>query len=327
MAKVSVVVTTSNSKNALLATAESVLAQDHPDFELLVTDDGSSDGSGLEFLIRYGPDSSKAEPVWRASLREEAGTRTIQMTRGGIVIHYLHQIPAKGPSAARNRAIGHACGEFLAFAAAGDVWRPWKLSTQLELMEAQRHYNASVESPAVRRGRKPGPPRRPELTSVDFTEMLECPGLRLNGSLLRRTCLDPVAPPFDENLTVCEEYDFWLRLAGRHRIARLGEPMQIAAPLAVSNEWGLERFRVYALEKAYQGGHLDPVLRHRVAEELISQCDLLVEGYREQNNQERANFYDRKKKRFAQEVTKLDLSDPMYRGPRSGGRPLSGASV
>jgi glycosyltransferase involved in cell wall biosynthesis len=326
MVKVSVVVSTSNLKNALLATADSVLGQDYPDFELLVTDDGSSDGTGLEFLTRFGPDSSRAEQVWRASLREESGTRSIQMIRAGVLIHYLHQVAAKGPSVARNRAICLSAGEFLAFAEAGDLWRPWKLSTQLELMESHPEYSVSVESLSVRRGRKPAPPKRPELTTVDFAEMLDHPGLPLNGCLLRRLCLDPVSP-FDENLPVCEEYDFWLRLAGRHGIARLGEPMQVASPRPVPNEWGLERFRVYALEKAYQGGYLEPVLRHRVAEEMICQCDLLVAGYRSQNNHERANFYDRKKKRFAQEVAKLDLSDPVYSGNRSGRGTLSGAPV
>ncbi len=41
---------------------------------------------------------------------------------------------------------------------------------------------------------------------------------------------------------------------------------------------------------------------------MVNRCDILVEGYRKRNNTERANFYDRKRKKFEMEVAKLDLS-------------------
>ena len=135
--------------------------------------------------------------------------------------------------------------------------------------------------------------------------------------MVRRSCLGNEAP-FDENLPVCEEFDFWLRLTSRFRVARIDVAHQSDGPRVRTDEWGLERFRVYALEKAYQSGNLSPLSRHRVAEELVTQCDHLVEGYRRRENHERANFYDRKKKRFAQEVAKLDLSDPVFMRSTAG---------
>lgn len=325
MLRVSVVVKTSNAQGALLATADTILHQSYPELELLVCDDGSTDRSGTEFLSRWGPDPARVEQVWQDSLREESGNRTIQFSRSGTSIYYLHQTSARGPSAARNRAIALASGELLAFARAGDLWRPWKLRTQVELMDRHADFGACAECDASRRARKSGPRKLPEISSVTFEEILLGPGPELDGALFRRRCLEQEA--FDENLPVCEDFDFWLRVASHHPVGRAGQPMQLSGERPKTCEWGLERFRVYALEKAYQGGHLTSAQRHRVAEELVRQCDLLVDGYRCRNNQERANFYDRKKKRFAQEVTKLDLSDPEFSGARLGRNSLSGAGV
>jgi hypothetical protein len=325
MARVSVVLPTANCRESLLATVESILNQSFTDLELLVADDASTDGSGLEFLMRFGPDKSKAERAWRESLRESTGTRSIRMFHGATLIHYLHQVTPRGPSAARNRAVALASGELLAFAEAGDLWLQRKLDHQVELLERSSEIGACLECPSARK-RKPTSRKRPCASHLNFEDVLEASDLRLSGSLLRRACLD-IEAPFDENLPVCEDFDFWLRIGSRHTLARLEEPLQTHGPGRTVREWGLERFRVYALEKAYQGGHLSPTMRHRVAEELVCQCTLLVDGYRDRDNQERANFYDRKRKRFSQEVAKLDVSDPVFTGVR-GGRPrLSGAPV
>jgi len=303
MARVSVVVTTANSRDALLVTVDSLLRQTWRDFELFVADDGSTDGTGLQVLSRLGPDPTRAERVWWDSLREDTGTRCIRMIRDSICVHYLHQVTPRGAGAARNRALAMASGDLLAFADPGDNW-------QLDLLDENQELGAVLLTHSQKR-RRAAPRRKPKLDAVTFESILVGVEERLSGALVRRQCLGGETP-FDENLPVCEEYDFWLRVTSRWPAARCGDAYQDDGPVARSTEWGLERFRVYALEKAYQSGHLTPLLRHRVAEELVRQCDLLVEGYRSRENHERANFYDRKKKRFSGEIAKLDLSDPVF---------------
>jgi len=310
MARVTVVVATANARDALLATLDSILRQDFKDFELFIADDGSSDGTGTSVLTRFGPDPARVERVWWDSLREDAGTRSIRMIRDGLLVHYLHQVTARGAGAARNRALALASGELLAFAEPGDIWQPDKLGEQVRLLTEDPSLGAVLVLHDGRKRRCPS--RKPaKLSPVTLESILECAEETLSGSVVRRACLGPESP-FDENLPVCEEFDFFLRLTSRARIVRIDTSRQVDGPGNRSTEWGLERFRVYALEKAYQSGQLTPPLRHRVAEELVHQCDLLVDGYRRRENHERANFYDRKKKRFAQEVAKLDLSDPVF---------------
>ena len=296
------------------------------DFELIISDDGSTDGTGIEILKMLGPDPGRAEQVWEDSLNEETGTRAIQMQRGDIVIHYLHQVLSRGMGAARNRATAVSSGEYLAFAKASDHWLKKKLLVQVEVLNTHRDLHALTvpKTPPIRKA--PNTRKKPVPQLVEFEESVTPPGLALSGSILRRSCLGWEAP-FDENLPSCEEFDFWLRLGSRYQIGRLIEHFQQTDSTKEKTPWSLDRYRVYSLEKAFQSGHLTPFQRHRVAEVLGERCGKLSMGYRQRDNMERSNFYDRKKKRFVGEVEKLDVSDPLFTGRRTGKRKLSEATL
>lgn len=90
----------------------SVMAQTRPDFELLLCDDGSTDGS------------SRIAREWAA--RAPARVRYLE--------HEGHV--NRGMSATRNLGLAAARGEFIAFIDADDVWRPRKLAEQVALMRA-----------------------------------------------------------------------------------------------------------------------------------------------------------------------------------------------
>lgn len=98
----SVVIAAYNMERTLGATLESVLAQDYDPVETIVVDDGSTDGTA-------------------AVVRSFAGVR------------YLHQERA-GPSAARNRGVAEASGDFVAFVDADDEVPATKLSLQVGLL-------------------------------------------------------------------------------------------------------------------------------------------------------------------------------------------------
>lgn len=324
MARVSVVVQSANRKDELRATVESVLRQTLQDYELIVADDGSTDGTGPLMLNLLGPDPARTEQVWRDSLNEESGTRSIQMTRGGVPVRYLHTITPRGTAAARNRALASASAEYVAFAEPGDVWSTHKLEWQVGLMDQNRDIPAAIQRP-LPAGVKPTPKKKPTLAVVDFDEALSPPGLFTSGSIVRRACMDWEGP-FDENLPACEEYDFWLRLASRFQIGAIQGALQTSGAVRSASSWSLDRYRVYSMEKAFQGGHLNPIQRHRIAAALVDRCARLANGYRQRENLERANFYERKRKRFISEVTKLELSDPLFLQARRERR-LSGTTA
>ncbi|SEB47331.1 glycosyltransferase family 2 protein [Terriglobus roseus] len=103
---VSVLVPTYNRADCLLETLDCVLAQTHTDWELIIVDDGSTDGTGNLVAAHF---------------------------QGDTRLRYIYQQNA-GVSHARNTGLRAAKGDFIAFLDSDDRWMPWKLAAQLACM-------------------------------------------------------------------------------------------------------------------------------------------------------------------------------------------------
>src|SRR5690242_19027925 len=108
MPKVSVVLPTYNRARCLARAVQSVIVQDFQDWELILVDDGSTDGT----------------PELRERFRRALGCRY----RDLVSDH-------RGVSAARNLGIAAATGEYVAFLDSDDFWFPAKLRLQLHKFE------------------------------------------------------------------------------------------------------------------------------------------------------------------------------------------------
>jgi len=102
---VSVILPTYNAMAFLAQAVESVLTQDYSQMELLVIDDGSTDGTADHAALQ--------DPRIRVLRQKNAG-----------------------PAAARNLGLAHAQGELVAFIDADDFWLPGKLRTQVAYLLA-----------------------------------------------------------------------------------------------------------------------------------------------------------------------------------------------
>jgi glycosyltransferase involved in cell wall biosynthesis/SAM-dependent methyltransferase len=120
---VSVVMIFLNEKNFLQDAIRSVLAQTHENWELLLVDDGSNDGSSE--IAR----SVAAEFPTKVQYLKHAGHQNL------------------GMSASRNLGVRHAKGSYVAFLDADDVWLPRKLEQQLAILNA--HPDADIVCGAV----------------------------------------------------------------------------------------------------------------------------------------------------------------------------------
>ncbi|MEZ5949631.1 MAG: glycosyltransferase family A protein [Planctomycetaceae bacterium] len=108
---VSVVIPTFNRARFIGETLESALSQTWKALEVIVVDDGSTDDT--------------RQIVEEFAARDER-------------VRYFHQAN-QGVSAARNHAIAQAQGEYVAFLDSDDLWHPWKLAIQMELLQAAPH--------------------------------------------------------------------------------------------------------------------------------------------------------------------------------------------
>src|SRR5436305_1747451 len=104
---VSVIVPTFNRAYCIRRTIDSVLNQTYPNWELVIVDDGSTDNTAQLIATDYAHDTR---------------------------IKYFHQ-QNQGVTAARNKGISLAQGDYVAFLDSDDTWKPWKLQLQLACMQ------------------------------------------------------------------------------------------------------------------------------------------------------------------------------------------------
>jgi glycosyltransferase involved in cell wall biosynthesis len=197
-ALVSVVVPAYDSAAFIAETLDSVLAQTHAYFEVVVVNDGSRDTEELE----------RALAPYLAR-------------RDGRVRYFKQE--NRGAGAARNRGVMEARGAFVAFLDADDLWEPSYLEEQLREIETRGldlSYTDALmfgDSPLAGKTYMETAPSEGE---VNFLSLIrgDC-NVITSGVVARRAAvLD--AGLFDEGLRNAQDFELWARLA--HRGARLG---------------------------------------------------------------------------------------------------------
>lgn len=185
--RVTVVTTAYDAEAFLAATLLGVRAQTFTDFEHLVFDDGSRDGTA---------------DVVRRMMADDPRLRLIQQTNRGL-------------AATRNEGVRAARGDFVAFLDHDDAWHPEKLALQVAALDAHPEagvascYSAVITPDGAQLGWRLGGDADGDV----YWQMLEWDAVS-GGSvpLCRRTTLAR-AGGFDETLPMRSDWDMWIRLA------------------------------------------------------------------------------------------------------------------
>jgi glycosyltransferase involved in cell wall biosynthesis len=231
---VSVVIPAYNSASTLSRSIDSVLAQTWAAREIIVVDDGSTDATA-NVIASYG-----------------------DRVRG------IRQANA-GPSAARNRGIEAAHGEYVAFLDADDYWLPAKLERQVALLAAQPELGfcstaTRVVDPAgTHVGDWPCSEVEGPLLETLFMHSAAVSG-STSGVLARRALLQ-AAGGFDENLRGFEDPDLWIRLAARTGYACIPEALTVVVRTPASVSANLPRMCAAALASFAKNRKLLPPAR------------------------------------------------------------------
>jgi len=206
---VSVIIPVFNAAPYLRESIESVLGQSYPNMEVILVDDGSTDGS-LEIMRAYGD---------RVQL--------IQQDRAG-------------PGAARNRGVQAARSDYIAFQDADDVWMPGKLDAQVRFMLEHPEFGVVFGQFAFwnpdQNHRYPDPKLfldRPETWEVKqplsgsiYVDELMDSCIAMITPIVRREVFEAIGG-FDEKLLGGSDYDFWLRATHRFLVHKM--PLCLAA--------------------------------------------------------------------------------------------------
>ena len=222
----SVIIPSYNRKEQLKNAVRSVLAQDEKDFELIVVDDGSDDGT--------------------SELGDEYGGR----------IKYIFQ-QNSGVSAARNRGIAAAGSPYITLLDSDDTWHYNKLSQHRKyIMSNPRILIHQTEDIWIRNGIRVNPgTKHLKIRGKIFIPSLELcmispSSVCISGKIFESYGL------FDVNLPACEDYDLWLRVTPFEEIGLINDKLITRYAghrdqLSLSF-WGMDRFRLYSILKVLQ---------------------------------------------------------------------------
>lgn len=267
---ISVIIPAYNRASFLREAIESVLAQEYfqppqrSSFELLVVDDGSTDG-----------------------------TRDV-VSSFGRKVEYSFQ-DHKGVSAARNRGLDLAQGDYIAFLDSDDLWKKEKIGAQMGFMKAFPYAKACyTEEVWIRCGVFVNPKKRHrKYRGWIFDKVLPLCLISLSSAFFRRDVFEEIGK-FDESLPACEDYDFGIRLAHKYPIHFIPKPLIIKrgghSDQLSRQYWGIDRFRIHALEKAL---HMDltPDQEGLVKQEIVRKCQILVKGFTRRKKESEARTY------------------------------------
>lgn len=193
------IIPTYNRRELVQRAIDSVLAQTHPVDEILVVDDGSTDGTGEALRARYG---ERIRYHWQANA---------------------------GVSAARNAGMALATGRYFALLDSDDLWRPEKTAQQVAWLDA--HPGFGMVLCDVVRVDADGTPhdtfhRRDVLREDGWALhwLLLNPSLVPASVMFRREVYETCGG-FDPTLRTAEDIDFHLRVARRWQIGVIEAPL------------------------------------------------------------------------------------------------------
>jgi Glycosyl transferase family 2 len=263
--EVSVIIPTYNRHAMVREAIASVLGQRGASFELIVVDDGSTDGT-FEMLASID----------------------------GVTIARTEH---RGVAAARNHGVAMAQAPLIAFLDSDDFWAPDKLRRQLAF--TREFADCAISQTAeiwIRDGRRVNPGVRHLKRAGDiFVDSLRtC--LISPSAVMMRTELFRELGGFDEDLAAAEDYDLWLRILIDREVGLLDEPMvtrraghldQLSSSIPA-----LDRFRLLALMKVLASDRLTSMRRAAVVEVLIEKCGILAQGAHRRVRTSEASLYE-----------------------------------
>ena len=277
MMNVSAVIPTFNRGHCLLRAINSVLAQTTPVDEIIVVDDGSDDKT-YDLLVK---------------------SELLDM-RGQLPnIRYLYQ-ENKGVSAARNLGIKEAENEYIALLDSDDAWAETKIERQALKLE-KKNFSCRIthtEEIWLKDGQRINPKKKHKKSGgFIFEKCLPLCCISPSSVLLHRTLFNEYGF-FDEKLPACEDYDMWLRLCAFEEVLFVEEALTIKygghSDQLSRAFWGMDRFRVLALEKLINSGKLSKTQRSQALEMLVKKIEILLLGAKKREKKEMIQNLDMK---------------------------------
>ena len=266
--KVSVIIPTYNRKNLLKRALHSVSSQTFVPHEIIIVDDGSSDGTKDWVLERFP------------------------------YVRYIYQ-DNSGVSSARNAGIKEAKGSWIAFLDSDDEWMPNKLEQQKGVINSfQEAWLCHTNEIWIRNGVRVNQMKKHQKYGGNvFENCLDICRISPSSVLIKKEVFEMVGL-FDESLKVCEDYDLWLRITSVLPVIFLDEPL-ITKYGGHSDQLsrvdsGIEKYRIQSLEKILSSNSLSISQSKIALSQLIKKLKIFSNGLEKRNKFKELNIYIKK---------------------------------
>lgn len=269
---VSVVIPVYDRADMLAAASESVLAQTYSDWELIIVDDCSDDGT-----------------------RETADRLAAWDSR----ISVLHLDAHSGMvGLVRNRGVERSSGRYIAFLDSDDLWKPEKLELQMKMFRESDYRiihtgeiwlrNGKIVSQAFRHHRREG--------NVFADALQKC--MMGPSTVIMERSLFLETGGFDETLEVAEDYELWLRITASEPVGYLNRELTIKKAGdwdQLSRKYGqIEIFHIRALEKLLEGNFFSGTELELASRVFCRKCGIYSAGCRKRGRMQEAEYYEKK---------------------------------
>ncbi len=266
---ISVIIPTLNRANLLERALRSVVNQTFPPDEIIVVDNGSTDDT----------------------------KNMIKDNFQNIKYYFLSD---KGVSKARNLGIKNSNCEWVSFLDSDDEWHPKKLEKQINLIKTNSKCKFIHSNEIWYRNGK----------NLNQLKKHKKKGGNIFKNCLKMCCISPSSVIinknlfsnyglFDESFQVCEDYEMWLRMSAKEEIFFLEDKLLIKhgghKDQLSKKFWGMDRFRVYAIEKNLLKNNFSKDQNGLAIFYLLQKLRVIINGAKKRNN---IKTYEEFKKKY-----------------------------
>ncbi len=269
--RLAAVIPTYNRGRSIHRCLDSVYSQTRIPDEIIVVDDGSTDGSTSDLKNQY--------PEIRLLFQKNQGV-----------------------SAARNAGIREAKSEWIALLDSDDVWLESKCEKQLKALQKNPKYQiCHTQEKWIYKGREKRVPKNYHKKSGwIFPDCLPVCAISPSTAIVSRELLISIGL-FDKSLPACEDYDLWLRIASRYPVLLVDEALiekYGGHDDQLSNQRGLDLYRILALEKFLESPYTKTVYKKMAKETLLEKCHIVITGAKKGGSPEVADRAEAIRDRF-----------------------------
>jgi glycosyltransferase involved in cell wall biosynthesis len=261
MTEVSVIIPTYNREKFISECVQSVLAQTLPAREIIIVDDGSTDAT--------------------YNILRDLGFNSLSTKK--TVLRYFFQ-QNRGVSSARNLGIKEARSEYIALLDSDDLWLKSKLDRQVSAFQndTQSSRLCHTDEIWIRNGVRVNQHKKHKKHGGNvFQSCLKLCCISPSSAMMHRSVFEDFGF-FDEDLPACEDYDFWLRYSAKEDVNFIDEPLIIKkgghSDQLSGAHWGMDRFRIYSIEKILKEPDLKLVHKTEAIQEVILKLEILING-------------------------------------------------